>query len=30
MMFGAQSIDVKDGTAFMIEKSGISELLGSI
>lgn len=29
MMFGAQSIDVKNGAEFMIESSGIAELLSS-
>jgi len=30
MMFGAQSIDVKDGVKYVLQKSGITELLGSI
>jgi hypothetical protein len=29
MMFGAQSIDVNDGVKYVLQKSGVSELLGS-
>ena len=29
MMFGAQSIDINDGVEYVLQKSGVSELLSS-